>query len=84
MKLVSVKETPFAKREQRWQITYSSIAVERVAMFSETASPASPVATAGTDPAGSPVQRWRAVLDRLSQTRAFAYLVDDTTSWMNY
>jgi hypothetical protein len=53
-------------------------------MVTQDTRSASPTRMVGTETGTSPVRRWRAVLDRLGQTRALAYLVDDTTSWMNY
>ena len=53
-------------------------------MFLQNTRSASPPRRVGTETGTSPVRRWRAVVDRLGQTRALAYLVDDTTSWMNY
>jgi len=53
-------------------------------MFLQNTRSASPPRMVGTETGTPPVRRWRAVVDRLGQTRALAYLVDDTTSWMNY
>jgi hypothetical protein len=53
-------------------------------MFLQIARSASPAQMVGTEAGSSPERRWRAVLDRLGQTRALAFLADDTTSWMNY
>jgi hypothetical protein len=55
-----------------------------VRMSQQITRQASPARSVTSETGISRGRRWRAVLDRLGQTRALAHFVDDDTSWMNY